>query len=114
MIYSEYNDPQSVINMDLDEFSELLMALVKRKAKEREDKVVELTLHKWGYELPFMEKPKNFNEYLKDAGLSTASKNSEEGEAEVKGKKIDKQSLIEEIERVRKIDQRQKQGGENK
>lgn len=91
--------------MRLCEFCQILITLLKRKKRERDDKFYELTLHKWGYELSVTNKPVQFSEYLK---LVKGDENNTESPKVNKSAKVNKEELLAEIERVRIFDQSRK------
>ena len=84
--------------MDADTFIKLIEETIEVESIKRDDKINELLLHRWGYELNYMEKPIGFEEYRELAlggnKKTTKSKNKQSNE-----------ELIKEIERIKKIDQ---------
>lgn len=87
------------MDLDADTFIKLIEETIEVESIKREDKVNEFLLHRWGYELNYgMEKPIGFEEYrriaLGEDKKTTKSKNQQTNE-----------ELIEEIERIKKIDQ---------
>ena len=103
---SNYNDINFILELDADTFIKLIDETIEIESVKREDKIDEFLLHRWGYELNYMEKPIGFEEYRKIAlggnKKTTESKNQKSNE-----------QLIEEIERIKKIDQ-EFNGGERR
>lgn len=103
---SNYNDLNFIFNLDIEDFLDLVEEALRKEDLARKDKQEELLLHRWGYELMFMEKPIQFEEY-KDIAF---------GKKKVKTNKYSKEEnekLIEEMNRIKELDQRRsKEGGE--
>lgn len=106
---SNYNDLNFIFNLDIEDFLDLVEEALKKEDLARKDKQEELLLHRWGYELMhhcFMEKPIQFEEY-KDIIF---------GRKKTKTKKYSKEEnekLIEEMNKIKELDQRRsREGGE--
>ena len=103
---SNYNDINFILELDADTFIKLIDETIEIESVKREDKIDEFLLHRWGYELSYMEKPIGFEEYrgiaLGKNKKTTESKNQKSNE-----------QLIKEIERIKKIDQ-EINGGEGR
>lgn len=86
------------MELDAETFIEFIEETIEVESIKREDKINEFLLHRWGYELDYMEKPISFEEYREIAlGLNKKTTYSENQQTN--------EQLIEEIERIKKIDQ---------
>ena len=72
-----------VYNLEVSDFIELTNTLNKQLIKEQEEKQDELLFHRWGYELPLMEKYMTFNDYKKLAYKKPKQVVSEEESVEI-------------------------------
>lgn len=81
-----------VFSLEPSDFIELINTLDDRLSKELQEKQDELLFHRWGYELPLMEKYISFKEY-KDLVYKKPKQSVSEA---------DGIELIERIERIRK------------
>lgn len=106
MLLSNYSDINFILELDADTFIKLIDETIEIESVKRDDKIDEFLLHRWGYELDYMENPIGFEEYRKIA-LGRSEKTNKS-----KDKKSNEQ-LIKEIERIKKIDQ-EINGGEGR
>lgn len=99
------------MSLDADTFIELV-----DKSIERDNLSLEkMLLHRWGYELPFMETAMQFEEY-KGLAFGTSLKSVKESTSNSKDKdRLSSKSndeILKRIEEVKKIDQARNGGGD--
>lgn len=103
MLIKHYGSLDIIYELDGEDFIDFVYKAFEREDNRNKEKINEFLLHRWGYELNYgMEKPIGFEEYLREYRRialdedkkATSSKNQQTNE-----------ELIEEIERIKKIDQ---------
>ena len=98
MLIKHYGSLDLIYELDGEDFIDFVYKAFERENNKNKEKFEELLLHRWGYEYPYMAKPVHFEEYrriaLGEDKKTTSSKNQQTNE-----------ELIEEIERIKKIDQ---------
>ena len=103
-LLSNYSSVDFIFDLEVDDFLEVLNKSLERDKQrieaenlERDNKVDEILVHLWGYQLPFLEKKISYGAY-RDRILN-------ESKPKAKITKQDNQMLIEEMERLKSIDQ---------
>lgn len=96
-----------ILGLDVEDFVELLDKAIEKEGDKNEREFDKFLLHRWGYELQFMEEPMQFSEYRNiSLGLvSSDTNNSKNDKANV-----DNEDLIKRIEKLKKFDQARNAG----
>lgn len=105
---SNYSDIDFIMNLEVGDFIEMVEKSFERENEAAKLKRDELLLHRWGYELPFMEEVLTFNEY-RDLAINNTGKREDTKSIS----KYTNDELIEKIERIREKDQARATGGED-
>lgn len=93
-----------IFNLDVEDFLGLVRKAFEVENKKREEKQDEFILHRWGYELPYMEKRMQLFEYRKLVFGEKPSGNKKKIAIE----KHDNKELIDKINKLKEVDQKRK------
>lgn len=100
MLVKHYGSLDLIYELDGEEFVNFTFKAFEIDKKRNEEKIDELLLHRWGYELPFMEEPLDFNQYRNLALGEEPRKVNTQSSNETN------EQLIERINKIKEIDQK--------
>lgn len=100
MLIKHYGSLDLIYELDGEDFIDFVYKAFEINNKINEEKIDELLLHRWGYELPFMEEVLDFNQYRSLALGEEPKKLNTQSSNETN------EQLIERINKIKEIDQR--------